>query len=261
MNKMKKDMGFEKDILRLPGQSVNDELMDLIEEKVDFNLIGITITTVALITLWLGRLLPLKSSLVSVSIVLIISSGVFSYRLFGSVKGIHSLRQGRDGERYVGQLLNEMRVDGNICFNDVLGDNFNIDHVLIGSKGIYVIETKAWSKDSSGGSISYRDNTFRLNGKIIKKNPLDQARANAKWFAQFLQKSTGKTFPVQPVVLFPGWFIEREDTKRALADGVFLLNPKVLKTFVKNSSTKISNEGLHMAAYHTSMHIKNSKYN
>lgn len=255
-----KGVGFEKDLVRLPGQSVNDQLLDYMNDKVDFDLLGISISITLLFLVWIGQVVPLTSNPVLFSIILISAILVFIYRLRKAMKRVRHLRQGRDGERYVGQILDEMRVDGSVTFHDVLGDNFNIDHVVIGPKGVYVIETKTWSKGSAKGSISYKDGVFKLNGRILDKNPLDQAKANAKWFVDFLKESTGRVFPVQSVVVLPGWYIEKEDTMRALADGVLMLNPKALSAFVKNSKRELTEEDLHLVAYHTSRHIKTSVY-
>jgi hypothetical protein len=42
------------------------------------------------------------------------------------------LMQGREGEKAVGQYLERLRARGYQVLHDIPGENFNIDHVLIG---------------------------------------------------------------------------------------------------------------------------------
>jgi hypothetical protein len=255
MSKFTKGVGFEKDLVRLPGQSVSESLLDYVQDKVDSDLLVISVSVALLIFVWIDQLFPVTNP-VLVSIIMVATILVSAYRLRNATKRMQNLRQGRDGERYVGQLLEGMRKDGNIVFHDVIAENFNIDHVLIGPKGIYVIETKTWGKGSGKGSITYKDGVFKLNGQILDKNPLDQAKANTKWFSEFLKESTGKAFSVSPVVVLPGWFIEKDDTKRAERDGVLLLNPKVLSVFINNGKGELSNEDVHLTSFHTARYVK-----
>ncbi len=75
---------------------------------------------------------------------------------------VRALRQGRDGERVVGQNLEELRADGARVFHDVPADGFNLDHVLVMSQGISVIETKTWSKRGRNSTISARGGRFHV---------------------------------------------------------------------------------------------------
>jgi hypothetical protein len=43
----------------------------------------------------------------------------------------------KDGEKAVGEFLERFREKGYRIFHDIVGGDFNIDHVLIGPSGIY----------------------------------------------------------------------------------------------------------------------------
>ena len=43
-------------------------------------------------------------------------------------------------------FLQRLRADGAQIFHDVPADGFNLDHVVVADKGIFVIETKTWSR-------------------------------------------------------------------------------------------------------------------
>jgi hypothetical protein len=94
-------------------------------------------------------------------------------------------------------------------FHDVPGDAFNLDHVCIGSAGAFTVETKTWSKSASGNArIQFDGQRLLVNGHEPERDVVAQAQAQARWLARTLQESTGRSIPVQPVVVFPGWFVE-----------------------------------------------------
>ena len=155
-------------------------------------------------------------------------------RGFTSAKAI---RQGRDGERAVAQYLERFRAQGFQVFHDVPNGDANIDHVLIGQRGIYTIETKTISKPSRGPcTITVSDSGIQANGRTIERNALVQAKAQARWLHNFLGESDFKAF-VQPVVVFPGWYIEKFDMKAA---GVWVLEPKGLGAFLEQQQEFLS---------------------
>ena len=43
------------------------------------------------------------------------------------------------------------------------------------------------------------------------RDPIVQAQAQAGWLKQLMRESTGREFPVAPVILFPGWYVEQSD--------------------------------------------------
>lgn len=148
-----------------------------------------------------------------------------------------SIRQGRDGERAVAQYLEKFRAQGFQIFHDVLSGDANIDHVLIGPRGVYTVETKTISKPQRGAcTITVSDGVVKANGRTIERDPLVQAKAQARWLHNFLAESELKAF-VQPVVVFPGWYVERFDMKAA---GVWVLEPKALGAFLEQQQETLS---------------------
>ena len=71
--------------------------------------------------------------------------------------------RGAHGERATAAILDALRHEGWAVFHDVKWPGrprANIDHVVVGPPGIYVIDSKNWS-----GRIDVRDNTFRCKGR------------------------------------------------------------------------------------------------
>ena len=167
------------------------------------------------------------------------------------------LEQGRDGERAVGEALDELREDGCRVFHDIMGDGSNVDHVVLSTRGIFVVETKTISKPPRGtGSANVRVEGDRIlaGGADLGSGPIIQAKANARWLFGLLKESTGKTYPVKPCVVFPGWFVER--VPKDVARKVWVLSPKGLTSFIRHERVRVEESDLHMAAYHLSRYIR-----
>ena len=176
------------------------------------------------------------------------------YRVVRIRRRLHQLRLGRDGERAVAQYLEWFRTAGFFVFHDVPSGDANVDHVLIGPKGVFTIETKTWSKPQRGEcKITVVDGIIRANGREMDRDPLVQAKAQAGWLRQFFAESKFNTF-VQPVVVFPGWFVERFDMKKA---GAWVLEVKALDKFVENEPDRLAREEVKAMASALTSYIRN----
>jgi hypothetical protein len=163
------------------------------------------------------------------------------------------LKLGRDGEKVVGEFLELFREDGARVFHDLIGDKFNVDHVLICTQGVFVIETKTYSKPHDGriifdGKKILRDG-YNTEGKL-----LTQARAEANWVRRIIKESTGKTILVEPVIVFPGWFVET--TQAGKSSDVTVINPRMLKRHIGQYPSVLSKEDLMLISYHISRFIR-----
>jgi hypothetical protein len=160
---------------------------------------------------------------------------------------IKNLRQGRDGERYVGQMLEQLREKGYRVFHDISGEGFNIDHAIMGPAGVFTIETKARSKPPTGRpTIVYDGNTIRIEKGFPFDEPLKQARAQAWWLTNLLNDGRGRVFRVRPIVVFPDWYVERTGPRSN--DDVWVLNPKALGTFLDHEPSVLPADRIDDAA-------------
>jgi hypothetical protein len=104
----------------------------------------------------------------------------------------------------VAQYLEWFRSANFFVFHDIPSGDANVDHVLIGPKGVFTIETKTHSKPARGEyKVTVVDGEVRANGLMLDRNPQLQAKAQANWLRNFLAESQ---FNVQvwPLVAFPG---------------------------------------------------------
>jgi Nuclease-related domain len=161
------------------------------------------------------------------------------YRFWRIKRRVAQIKLGRDGERVVAQYLEWFRSSNYFVFHDIPSGDANVDHVLIGPKGVFTIETKSHSKPLRGECrVTVKDGAVRANGMLLERNPIIQAKAQATWLRNFLAESQFKA-PVWPVVVFPGWFVEPFDTK---AVGAWVLELKALSKFIENEPDRLSRE-------------------
>ena len=260
-------MAFEKEesrspikrglLRRLPGQSVFEEQLKLYEQRVEEPLmLAAAVLLVGAVEAVAGfggwRRFPELGVVAAV--------GALAYMLwivFRVRPQMRALRLGHEGERAVGQFLEGLRAAGYRVFHDIPGDGFNVDHVLIGPTGVYTIETKTWSLPARGRpTIDFDGESLRIAGKNLDSNPVHQARAQASWLGELLAESTRRKYPIQPVVLLPGWYIRK--TKR-IGRAVWVLNPRALPAFLRCANEVLSDEMQGMASVHLSRYVQTFK--
>ena len=108
---------------------------------------------------------------------------------------IRQLRLARDGERAVGQYLETLRARGYRVLHDLVGNGFNVDHVLIGPTGMFAVETKTYRKPAKGAAeIVYDGERVTIAGRAPERDPVVQGKAQAHWLRDLLRDSTGRAF-------------------------------------------------------------------
>jgi hypothetical protein len=200
--------------LRNPGESLQRMRDDLLYDK----LLPYWLITLFLIMwsvfAWLDHLGIVPMS----PLVLTLFSGasfVVSFvKYFRIRKQVRAHNRGLEAEVAVGQFLEQFRKDDYKVFHDIPGESggkkFNLDHVLVGPKGIFTVETKSRSKPEKGEcKILYDGRQVSINGAAPFSEPVDQAKAQAAWLEDLLKSCTAlKSVPITPLVVFPGWYVD-----------------------------------------------------
>lgn len=254
MNKNKKSPIKEK-TLRHPGQSLDERIDKLMNEDALLYLMY----AAAIIGLagfeWWRFLYKVPPNPLPITLVAIVGLPFCAYKLWKIIKEARSVNLGRDGERAVGQFLEILRADGCVVFHDIIADNFNLDHVIVSKKGIYAIETKTYSKPDKGeAKILFDGEKLSIQGAGTYNQPLIQVNAASRWLKNILLSTTGKTFAVKPVILFPGWYVET--TEQGKKSNTWVLHPKSLPAFIKNQPETISQEDAQMAVFHLCRYVR-----
>ena len=240
---------------RQAGQSLDEKLNELIFlEVMPYFATVVLFVVMAGYEWWryYGNLPPSPKTLSFMAVIAIL---FFIYKLITIKKQVTQIKLGRDGERAVSEILEPLREKGYKIYHDIVADNFNIDHVIICRKGIFLIETKTLQKDLNKDSKLYFDGkTIKIDNIELKKNPLEQVAMSKRWLQEQIKASTGKEFAIKPVVAFVGWFVETSaEGKKA---DCWVLNPKALTSYIDNAPDILSQEDMMMVSYHLSRYIR-----
>lgn len=220
-------------LLRSPGQSLDEEI-DKLRDTV-FTKLYFAVAVFAVVS---TLVFVFKLSFYYVVSVLII---FFAYSIMLIVKNIHQLRSyklGRDGEKSVAQYLfivarQLSKEDTNMhIYHDLVDDvkEFNIDHVVVSKKGIFIFETKTYRKDEgiTNKITSSGKELFKNGKKMIKNIPL-QVKGQVQWLQSELLQKTGKKYTIIPSIVFVGWYVEGHKI-----DDINITTAKTLKHILEN---------------------------
>jgi hypothetical protein len=180
----------------------------------------------------------------------LIVTAIGARRIYRAQVRIKALKLGLAGERAVGQFLEGLRVGGARILHDIQGDNFNVDHVVVSSRGIFCIETKTIRKHRPDAVIHYDGRRVLVDGYVPDRDPIQQVKAAAKWLSTQIADSTGRRFWVHPVVVYPGWFVESSPVGRSAP--VWVLEPKALAKWIENEAMSIEDSDVSLISYHLS---------
>lgn len=146
------------------------------------------------------------------------------------------------GERYVGEWLEPAKLQGWRVFHDVPfssnGAKFNVDHVVVGTGGVLVVETKTRRKGNARPGC--KDNQVTFNGRELDwpwgadTHGLEQAERNAQFLAGWIKTELGERVHVTPYLALPGWWLENKPGNNSRLCRV--VNPKWLPGILAKES-------------------------
>jgi hypothetical protein len=204
-------------LLRSPGDSLR---VQLDEARIDMAFDLIALSTIPLICLALflaqGHVRGLQASVHSALLYFGTALAVVLFvvrKLWKEGTRVDRLKAGFDAELAVGQELDQLMRQGAAVFHDLPAENFNIDHVVISSEGVFAVETKGFTKPKRGKGKA--DSTVEFDGGSLKfplwttQGPLQQADRQAVWLSKWLSSAVGSVVPVKPILALPGWFVKR----------------------------------------------------
>ena len=250
--KNNKKSPLKKRPLHVAGQSLDELIQNYIVDYLMVLLMPVILIVVT-ITAWLNWAFPSHTSPIVTSIITLIVIIYCTYRIIILRKKIKFLVLGRNGERIVAEIFDNLRGQGYVVFHDLVAEKFNIDHVILSTHGIFTVETKTFSKPPKG-EITYKDGKIITGNTNIGNEIIIQAESESKWLKSILRESTGKNYYVMPVIVFPGWFVQ--PMPEYLKKRIWILNPGVLSSFINNEPITINESDMHLAAFHISRYIR-----
>ncbi len=218
---------FTKGFLRQPGESLRKRLDDELLKFQGYMLVAILFPVLLTGTYFAQNFgtdhkriqVVLYAAVIAIALAPMLT---LSIRLAARVK---SLQLGLDGETATGQLLNTLMLNGCHVYHDIACQYGNVDHIVVGPGGVFVIETKARSKPVTGDGkadarVVYDGDSIRFPTHV-ETRVLDQVRTNASCVSKWLTAATGHKVATRPVVALPGWYVERKGRS-----DVLVINPE-----------------------------------
>ncbi len=224
--------------LRNPGESLVEERARLFDEEFAASFFMGAMFAVYSISELLFAIFDYRPP----SIVMILVPGGCAvyccFRIWRVLPVLKQLRLGIRGEKAVGQFLDDLRSMGYSVFHDIVSPHGNIDHAIVGPGGVFAMETKTVSKPTDRDAVvSYDGTTIRVDGMAPDRDPILQTLAAANELAQIIECGTQRRPFVRPVVLYPGWFIEKQPKGVA----VWVLAPRAFPAFLRREPQVLSN--------------------
>jgi hypothetical protein len=243
----KKRSPFTQKILRPPGESLRLRLTEL-DEKMNDRVIQLFLSAYS--PLLMAGLVVLQGVRATIRVwITLIALGVIAsvwsaYRLWEVMNLRRRIRLGFEGERHVGESLNQLMLAGYRVFHDFLITDKprsirNIDHILIGPNGVFAVETKCRRKvkGENGATVTVFENALQYPWGSDQRD-LSQAQEEAGWLSEWLSKMSDKRVTVGSILVLPGWFVDR----RAKLSVTVLSSSEVLGNIPKLMGTE-TNEG------------------
>jgi hypothetical protein len=216
-------------LLRAPGETLSREI-ELVTEDLDGYVVTLVMLPMTSFSMYLS-LRYLGNQTVNwmfIAIPCLAAIAYLVYKLSLLMKRRYSLRLGLDCERAVGQELDQLMLDGFRVYHDFPADGFNIDHIVIGQSGVFAVETKGRAKPVKGDVKVTYDGQGLQFPTHYESGPFEQAKRQADWLSKWLTSAVGAQVAVRPVLVFPGWFIERKKP------GLLIYNGKNPRPVYKN---------------------------
>jgi len=227
---------FTETLLRSPGQSLLKKI-DFLNQEITIYAVYLFLFPIFLHATYISHLYFNKRihSLLGLLILCALAMGLLVYSLYKLTVYLRQrrlLRLGYDGEVAVGQQLNQLLRDGYHVYHDFPADKFNIDHIVVGKKGIFAVETKARSKPNS--DRRKEDATVEYNGKVLHfpkwtdTETIAQAERQSSWLSKWIGSAIGEPVVARGIVALPGWYVNRTSS-----DGIPVVNPKQFTSLFK----------------------------
>jgi Nuclease-related domain len=132
-----------------------------------------------------GQVLAAQAGLPQAGLVGLAVAVLVGWRLrFRPSEQARTWQRGAHGERRTARLLDRLIRDGYVVFHDlaVLGSPANVDHLVIGPSGVFVIDSKQWTGSVQQGSDGLAwHNHYRL----------DRTLETVRWEAEAISRILG----------------------------------------------------------------------
>jgi Nuclease-related domain len=132
-----------------------------------------------------GDMLTTQAGLPHGGLLGLVVAALVGWRLrFRPSEQAHTWKRGAHGERHTARLLDRLTRDGFVIFHDlaVPDSPANVDHLVIGPSGVFVIDSKQWTGSVHQGA----------DGLVWHNHyPLDRTLETVRWEAEAISRVLG----------------------------------------------------------------------
>jgi len=147
-----------------------------------------------------------------------------------TIKRAKQAERGAVAEEKIGEILEGLPV-GNFVTHDFDTGRGNIDHILVGPKGIFTLEVK-----SHRGTVTFDNGSLLRDGNPFEKDFVKQAWAECFAVRDILAKWEIKEPVAEPLIVFSNAFVK----VRGKANGVAVINLKSLPSYLERFPDRLS---------------------
>ncbi|WP_214327915.1 nuclease-related domain-containing protein [Nonomuraea sediminis] len=186
----------------------------------------------ALPGLLVGYLLGWKLGLALALIVALVDLG-----RFWRWSSVSAWRKGAAGERATARLLAPLQAEGHVCLHDraIPGSTANIDHLLVGPTGVWVIDSKKWHRRTQ---LHGRGKRLWI-GRRPAEGVLRGIAYERSAVARVVDRATGNMVGVWPLVAVHGAKVPGIGRPLVL-DGITLLKAGQVRRYIRQTSESLS---------------------
>ena len=197
---------------RIQGESLQRKIRDLEFSYYEIVLMPVYFGILTVLS-WLisTGIMPVNYTFAIVFTIITIFISIQSYKKYQKISyTLSKYRMGLEGERYVGEMLNKISSDTIKVFHDIPGDRFNVDHIIVSTRGVFAIETKHYDRT--------KGHEFFFDGNMIERMEKDgrrfrcpkllpQMEGEARFIHDEIKQRTNLDIPVIKVAILIGCYI------------------------------------------------------
>lgn len=136
-----------------------------------------------------------------IGFLLVMLALILALAVNASQAGLASFLKGARGEERVARVLAMLSAEHDVFHGLPAkgggGAPGDLDHVVIGPTGVFVIETKRWA-----GAVTIVDGRILVDGREPSRAPVEQVQHAAGALRALLQEACGAPVTVQPILCF-----------------------------------------------------------
>lgn len=212
--------------IRLPGHNLFIK-MERVHEKVTDKIVFLAFPTIAHAGVFYLLFENSSADEWTFIILFVVETGVIAllgFQLWRLLKELQAYQFGYRGEVFVSQLLQPLTLMGYQVYHDIEIGEEKIDHVLVNESGIFCLDTKMYPtpKGTDDGEVSF-DGLVLNFPSWQDASGIKGVQRSASLLAKLLKQKLGQSIPVYPILLLPGWKVNRKGR-----GPVNVINPKEL---------------------------------